>query len=391
MERSERCILTTHVGSLIRSPELARMLIEKEQGRAPKPAVMAAAVGHDMDEVIRHQIDSGIDIGNDGEVPRIGLSTYVQSRMSGFGGQSQRNDFYDYTQFPKYRAVFLYRYHTPSQDTAKLWNAPQAVAELRYDSEMREVREECEAFSAALARQPRKFAETFMTAVSPGNLTCTLLNAYYRSEEDYVMAAARELKKEYDYIHRCGFLLQVDAPDLALERQLYFQKRPMADFIVGVKRQVAAINAAIADIPPERVRLHVCWGNYEGPHVGDVPLEDVLPLLYEAKVGELSIAFANPRHQHEYRAFKRYPLPKHLILIPGVIDVTRNYLEHPEVVADRICAAVEAVGDKTRVIAGTDFGFSTFTDYTMVAEDVCWAKFKALREGADLATRRLWH
>ena len=264
------------------------------------------------------------------------------------------------------------------------------MADLLYDAELTEVTAECDAFAAAIERNPGKFAETFMTAVSPGNLTCTLLNAHYETEEDYVMAAAGELKKEYDYIHQRGFLLQVDAPDLALERQLYFQKRPLKDFLEGVERHIAAINLAVSDIPADRVRLHVCWGNYEGPHAGDVDMADILPLIYEAKVGALSIPFANPRHQHEYQAIKEHPLPESMVLIAGVIDVTTNYLEHPEVVANRICEAAAAVGDKTRVIAGTDCGFSTFTDYTMVAEEVCWAKFQSLREGAEIATKRLW-
>ncbi len=390
MQRSDQRILTSHVGSLIRSPKLAKALIEREQGLGGDGASLTKAVASDMDHVVAKQAETGVDVPNDGELPRIGFSTYVQNRMSGFGGESPRNQLVDFTTYPDFQEIWLHRYHTTSQDSAKLWNAPQAVADLHYDDEMSEVKAECDAFAGALERQPHKFAESFMTAVSPGNLTCTLLNAYYPNEEDYLMAAARELKKEYDYIHSRGFLLQVDAPDLALERQLYFQKRPMEDFLEGVKRQIAAINHAVSDIPPERVRLHLCWGNYEGPHDGDVAMEDILPLIYEANVGAVSIPFANPRHQHEYKAIKKYPLPDGMILIPGVIDVTTNYLEHPEVVANRICEAVEAMGDKTRVIAGTDCGFSTFTDYTMVSEQVCWAKFAALREGAEIATKRLW-
>ena len=391
MQCSEERILTTHAGSLIRSPGLAKLLIEKEQGVGFDVGAFARAVDEDMDHVIEKQLANGVDVANDGELPRIGFSSYVQSRMSGFGGESERNQLVDFTTFPGYRDIFLHRYHSTTQDSAKLWNPPQAVADLHYEDEMTEVKAECDAFTTALDRQPQKFLETFMNAVSPGNLTCTLLNAHYETEEDYVMAAARELKKEYDYIHQRGFLLQVDAPDLAFERQHYFQKRPIKDFLAGVERQIAALNHAVSDIPPERVRLHLCWGNYEGPHADDVPLAEVLPLIYEANVGALSIPFANPRHQHEFKAFEKYPLPRSMILIPGVIDVTTNYLEHPEVVANRICEAAEAVGDRSRVIAGTDCGFSTFTDYTMVAESVCWAKFASLKEGADIATKRLWH
>ena len=390
MRRSTERILTTHAGSLIRDPLLAGLLIDREQGRPVDSGTLSAAVARDMDRIIGRQLESGVDIGNDGEVPRIGFSTYVQDRMSGLGGESRRNEIIDFLRFPQYRTLYLHRYHATSPESAKKWNAPQAIAELHYDDEMTGVKAECDAFAAALQRQPSGFVETFMTAVSPGNMTCTLLNAHYPSEQDYLMAAARELKKEYDFIHARGFVLQIDAPDLALERQLYFQKRSDTDFIDGLGRHVAAINRALVDIPPERVRLHVCWGNYEGPHSADVPLEVILPHLYEARVGGLCIALANPRHQHEYRAFARHPLPESMVLIAGVIDVTTNYLEHPEVVADRICRAAEAVGDRTRIIAGTDCGFSTFAGSPIVADDVCWAKLKALEDGAAIATARLW-
>ena len=390
MQRSVDRILTTHAGSLNRDAELAELLIDREQGRELDRHALGQAIAGNIERVVAKQIESGVDVGNDGEMPRVGFSTYVQSRMSGFGGESRRNDIVDFIRFPAYRELYVHRYHATTPKSAKKWNAPQAVADVCYDEDMTEVKAECDAFLAALDRHRDGFAETFMTAVSPGNMTCTMLNAHYATEQDYLMAAARELKKEYDYIHARGFVVQIDAPDLALERQLYFQKRPHEDFIDGVRRHVAAINHAVADIPPERIRLHVCWGNYEGPHSGDVALEDILPHLYEARVGALSIAFANPRHQHEYRAFARYPLPDSMVLIAGVIDVTTNYLEHAQVVADRVCQAVDAVGDKTRVIAGTDCGFSTFAGSPIVADDVCWAKLAALREGADIATRRLW-
>jgi 5-methyltetrahydropteroyltriglutamate--homocysteine methyltransferase len=217
-----------------------------------------------------------------------------------------------------------------------------------------------------------------------------LLNAHYDSHERYVMALAREIQKEYELIHARGFVLQVDCPDLAMERVRFFQHDPLERFQQMVALHIEAINQAIANIPPDRVRLHVCWGNYDGPHTHDVALEAVLPLLYHAKVGALSIPFANPRHQHEYKVLARHPLPDGMLLLPGVIDTTTNYVEHPEVVADRIGQAVDAVGDKTRVIASTDCGFGTFAGSEIVAHSVVWAKLGALTEGAALATRRLW-
>jgi 5-methyltetrahydropteroyltriglutamate--homocysteine methyltransferase len=229
-----------------------------------------------------------------------------------------------------------------------------------------------------------------MTAASPGIIATTLLNAYYDSYERYVFALARQIQREYELIHAKGLLLQIDAPDLAMERTRFFQHESLTRFQEIVEMHIAAINLAIEHIPAERIRLHVCWGNYDGPHIHDVPLEAILPLLYQAKVGALSIELANPRHQHEYRVFNALPLPDTMLLIPGVIDSTVHYVEHPEVVANRIVQAVEAVGDRSRVIASTDCGFSTFVGAETIAPSVVWAKLRTLREGADLASARLW-
>jgi 5-methyltetrahydropteroyltriglutamate--homocysteine methyltransferase len=244
-------------------------------------------------------------------------------------------------------------------------------------------------FRAALDKLPSPPLGTFMTAASPGIIATTLLNAHYDSHEAYVFALAREIAKEYQLIAR-DFILQIDAPDLALERTTLFQDKTVPEFIEIAEMHVAALNEALAGIPKERVRLHCCWGNWEGPHVHDVPLADVLPLISRANVGALSLEFANPRHQHELKSLGSGRFPADMILLPGVIDSTSNYVEHPELVADRICAAVAAVGDRSRVIAGVDCGFGTFTGYEYVAASVVWAKLRALSEGATLATRRLW-
>jgi 5-methyltetrahydropteroyltriglutamate--homocysteine methyltransferase len=203
------------------------------------------------------------------------------------------------------------------------------------------------------------------------------------------MALAREMRKEYELIHGRGLLLQVDCPDLAMERVRFFQHESLDAFLRAAELHVEAINRATAGIPPDRIRLHVCWGNYDGPHVHDVPLETILPILVRARVGAISLPLANPRHQHEYTVIARHGLPESMLFLPGVIDTTTNYVEHPEVVAGRIVQAVEAVGDRTRVIASTDCGFGTFAGSEMCAESVVWAKLGALREGADLASRRL--
>jgi len=385
VRKSDERILTTHVGSLPRSPALRDLLVEQDRGEA----VDAAALGREVEAAVRRVVDKqlevGIDIGNDGEQPRPGFSTYVALRMRGFGGESRRRPPRDLIDFPDYAAMLEYR----RRGAARISNAPQAVAEVEY-ADLSEAMRECQVFLRSTEAHPKKFVERFMTAASPGVIATILLSAYYDSHERYVMALAREMRKEYELIHGRGLVLQLDCPDLAMERTRFFQDEPLDRFLQAVELHIEAINRALASIPPERVRLHVCWGNYDGPHVHDVPLEAILPLLYRARVGALSLPLANPRHQHEYRALKRYPLPESMLLLPGVIDSTTNYVEHPEVVADRICQAVEAVGDRTRVIASADCGFGTFAGSENVAESVVWAKLRALADGAALATTRLW-
>ena len=280
-----------------------------------------------------------------------------------------------------------------SDDLAKVWNTPLAQRAVQYDPTLAGVKAELASFDAALVNRPRPL-ETFMTAASPGVVTTTMLRAEnnpdYLTDREYVLAVAREMKQEYEAIVAAGHILQLDAPDLAMERVIMFGDADLGTFLERVELHVEAINLALENIPANKVRLHVCWGNWQGPHQDDVPVADLLPILYQAKVGALSIPLGNPRHEHETVSFKTHPLPDHMLLMPGVIDVTTNYLEHPEVVANRICASVEAIGDRERVVAGTDCGFGTFASYEFVAQDVAWAKLKALSEGAAIATRRLW-
>lgn len=385
MHKSDNRILTTHVGSLPRPPALRDLLIRREQGEEVDEAAFQQQVEAAVHRVVDKQLEVGIDIGNNGEQPRVGFQTYVASRMEGFGGESARPPSQDVLAFPDYGAMLRAR----RRQTTKIENAPQALDEVRY-TDLREAAEECEVFMQYVAQQPQPFTECFMTAAAPGIIATTLLNAYYDSHQSYVFALARQMRREYELIYARGLVLQLDCPDLAMERTRFFQHESLESFQESVAMHIEAINLAVINIPADRIRLHVCWGNYDGPHVHDVPLEAIVPLLYKARVGALSIELANPRHQHEYRVLKRYPLPDHMLFMPGVIDSTTNYVEHPEVVADRICQAVEAVGDRSRVIASTDCGFGTFAGSEMVAESVVWAKLRTLREGADLATRRLW-
>jgi 5-methyltetrahydropteroyltriglutamate--homocysteine methyltransferase len=385
MQLSEDRILTTHTGSLPRSTELADLLIRRERGEKVDPAELDRVARRGVEQVVEEQIAAGIDVINDGEQPRVGFQTYVAMRMRGFGGASSRPAFTDFVRYPDYAQLWQSR----GWVTSKVFDAPQAVAEVEYH-DLTEARAECDMFSRTSEARTGRYRERFMTAASPGIVTTTMLNAYYDSHEDYVRAVARELRKEYELIDSQGFLLQLDCPDLAMERVGLFKDEPTSRFLEVVETHIAAINEAVANIPPEHIRLHVCWGNWDGPHDSDVPLQEILPILYQARVGALSLELANPRHSHEYQAFQQHPLPDSMVLIPGVVDVKTNIVEHPELVAERIARAVAAIGDRTRVIASTDCGFGTFAGWTLVAPGVAWAKLRALRAGADLASRRIW-
>ena len=385
MRASVERILTTHVGSIPRTPTLRDLLVRQDRGEPVDEQALAREAEAAVREVVARQLEVGIDVGNDGEQPRAGFSTYVARRMRGFGGASKRLPSRDLIDFPDYAAMLAER----RRGAARITDAPQAIGEVRYE-DLGEAERECEMFRLAAAAAPRPFTERFMTAVSPGTIATILLNQHYDSHERYVLALAREMRKEYELIHARGFVLQLDCPDLAMERARFFQHETLAGFQRAVELHVEAINQAIAAIPPDRVRLHLCWGNYDGPHVHDVALEAILPIVLRAKVGALSMPLANPRHQHEHRVIARQRLPDGMLFLPGVIDTTTNYVEHPEVVAERIEHAVAAVGDRTRVIASTDCGFGTFAGSEMCAPSVVWAKLRALREGADLASRRLW-
>jgi 5-methyltetrahydropteroyltriglutamate--homocysteine methyltransferase len=379
---SRERILTTHVGSLPRNDKLSDLLVKREAGEPFDAAEMAA----EMDKAVRHVVDrqlaAGIDIGNDGEQQRVGFQTYVPARMSGFGGQSKRRRGKEFEEFPELVASLLRRF----PHVSKQQNAPECQGELHY-LDVKPLEDEIARFKKIA---DDRFVEQFMTAPSPGIISSTMLDAFYGSQDKYLSALSREMKNEYQTIYQAGLLLQIDAPDLAMDRTMMYRDLDDAGFVKAVERGVRAINEGIAGIPPGRVRLHVCYGNWEGPHIHDIALEKILPALYEAQVGALSIEFSNPRHAHEYAAFEKYPLPKDMLLIAGVIETTSNFVEHPEVVARRIEEAVSAVGERERVIAGTDCGFGTFTNREWVIEPAVWLKLASLRAGADIASAKLW-
>ena len=386
MRRSEERILTTHAGSLPRPPELVRLYVRRAQGGAIDPAELEAAGKEALRQAVRRQIEAGIDVGNNGEQQREGFFLYVQHRMSGFGDAWQRQPRGDVVRYPIFHAML--EQQMAGRTAVSNFQPPKAIGEVRY-LDPASVNAECEDFRAVLD-QTDGFVEPFLTAPSPGIVAAAMKNEYYASEEAYLDALADALRVEYEAIVGHGFLLQLDCPDLALERHITYQDRPLGEFLGFVERVVAAINRALVDIPPERVRMHVCWGNYEGPHDLDVPLADILPIIRQAKVGGFALPFANPRHAHEYRCFEGGVLDEDQILVAGVIDTLTNFVEHPEVVAERLERVARAVGDPRRVLAGTDCGFDTSAGMGRVAEDVVWAKLRALADGARLASERLF-
>jgi len=378
MKQSQGRIFTTHTGSLPRPDELVQLLAAVARGESVDQSALERLADESTLDVIRKQGSAGIDVVNSGEQSRVSFSTYVTQRMSGFGGSWTRRGLKDQNEFPgiaRPRAVQLMR--DMPQCTGPLEYQRPDLAERELDGLVNGVNETGSAHK-----------DLFMSAASPGIIALTLGNAHYASHEEYVMALAEEMRKEYEIITNQEVVLQLDCPDLAMERHVAYQDEPLQAFQEVVALHIAAINHAIRNIPREQVRLHVCWGNTEGPHHYDVPLEDILPLVYEANVGALVMEMANPRHAHEYKVYQRFPLPEHMLLVAGVIDTKTNYVEHPEVVADRLRLAVDAVGgDPSRVMAGTDCGFDTSAGSSRVDKDIVWMKLASMREGADLVSQ----
>jgi 5-methyltetrahydropteroyltriglutamate--homocysteine methyltransferase len=381
-------ILTTHTGSLPRPASLTALYANRAAGQAVDEAAIETEGKVATRHVVRRQIAAGIDVGNNGEQQREAFFLYVRRRMTGFGGTWTRRTVADIAHYPMFQAW------TTSADSVRpsVSNRgllPSATGPVAYlDPAL--VDAECKEFQAALDEiGPPGFAEPFMTAPSPGIVAAAMRNEHYDTEDAYLAALGRALQVEYEAIVRHGFLLQIDAPDLALERHITYQDRPLSEFLDFAERVVATTNDALRNIPRDRVRLHVCWGNYEGPHDCDVAMAEILPAIGKARVGGWVLPIANPRHQHEYRCLKDLPLDDGQVVVAGVIDPLTNFVEHKEVVADRLDAAARTIGDPTRLLAGTDCGFDTSAGRGRVAEDVVWAKLAALAEGARIASRRL--
>lgn len=387
MHRSSTRILTTHTGSLPRPASLTRLYARQSRGEPVDAAEIARAGREALRWVVPKQVEAGIDVGNNGEQQREGFFLHVRHRMSGFGGTWKRWPRADVERYPAFKQAL--QEQLAGKEAVSNFLPPKVIGEVRYTVPAL-VQNECEDFRAELDAAPGSFVEPFLTAPSPGIIAAAVRNEHYDTEDAYLAALGTALQVEYEAIVAQGFLLQLDCPDLALERHVSFQDRPLAAFLDFVERVVATINFALVNIPRDRVRMHVCWGNYEAPHDCDIPLVDILPAILRANVGGLVLPFANCRHAHEVRCLQTLPLADDQVIVAGVIDTLTNMVEHPEVVAERIEHVARMVGDPTRVLAGTDCGFDTSAGMGRVAEDVVWAKLGALSEGARIASAHLF-
>lgn len=380
MRLSTDRILTTHVGSLPRSQAVTDVLFGREKGDPRDLEADAATISAAVLEVVRQQVQVGVDVVSDGEMSKISYATYVAKRFSGFDGDTPREPGQDLVEFPG-----LLRKLAERGSTAK-YRRPRCVAEIRV-ADTAPVREDIRNLQqAARAAAP---TEAFMNAASPGVIALFQPNDYYRTQDDYLAALAEALRTEYEAISESGILLQIDAPDLAMGRHTMYRDRTMVEFEGLAARHIEVLNHALRNVPADRVRMHVCWGNYEGPHHHDVPMERLLPIVLKAKPQGLLFEGANPRHAHEWSVFRDAKIPDDKVLIPGVLATTTNYIEHPLLVAERIERYAAIVG-RERVIAGTDCGFGTFAGFGPVEPDIAYLKLAAMAEGARIASRRLW-
>ena len=380
-------ILTTHAGSLPRPPRLVELYAARVAGEPVDEAELVREGKAATRWVVERQREAGIDIPSDGEQLREAFFLYVQRRMTGFSGVWQRPARTELDDYPEFAARM--RKGLEGQVAVSNFEPPKATGPVAYaDPDANKA--ELDTFAAALKNAGGDFEDAFMTAPSPGIVATAMKNEHYDSEDAYLDALAEALRIEYEAAHQHGYLLQIDAPDLAMERHFSYASHSLDTFVDFVERVVARINAALRNVPRERVRLHVCWGNYESPHDKDVALEAVLPAILQANVGAFLLPFANPRHQHEIKLFRDAPLGADQSLIVGVIDTQTAFVEHPETIADRLERAAEMVGDPARIQAGTDCGFDTSAGMGRLTPDVVWAKLKAMQDGARLASERLF-
>jgi 5-methyltetrahydropteroyltriglutamate--homocysteine methyltransferase len=380
LKRSESRILTTHTGSLPRSPEQQQALLQREERREYDPNALEASIRGAVAEVVKMQTDAGIDVINDGEQGRSQYATYVKERLTGYEGEPkvQTWDRLDDRDFPEYAKV--------RPMGSQLMPQPVCTGPIAW-KDFGAARKDIENLKAATANSSQE--EVFMTSASPGVIANFLRNEYYPDHESYIRALAEVMKDEYKAIVDSGLILQIDCPDLAMTRPSQWAHLSTDEFLKIVELHVEVINHALDGLPPDRMRLHLCWGNTEYPHTYDVPIKDLLPIVLKARPMGLSFEGANPRHAHEYKVWKDVKLPDGKVIIPGVLDSTTNFVEHPELVADRITRYADAVG-RENVIASTDCGFGTSAWGRRVDTRVVWAKLQSMVDGARMASGELW-
>ena len=380
MKLSTDRILTTHVGSLPRSEAVVEVLMQREHGEEKDPKHFEDVISQAVREVVKQQEAVGIDIISDGELSKIGYATYIKDRLSGFDGHQARKPALDLHDFPEYMEKMSLV--AGKQSFKRLCcTGPVEVSTtepLKFDLE-----------NFGNAVKEAKVSEAFMNAASPGVVSAFQPNQYYPDMAAYLEAIAKAMQSEYEAIVDAGFLLQVDCPDLAMARHTGFQDLSEAEFLKQAEQQVEALNAALVNIPAEKLRMHICWGNYEGPHTHDIDLRKIMNVILKAKPSAILFEASNPRHAHEWQIWKETELPENKVLVPGVIDSTSNYVEHPELVAQRIQQFADIVG-RERVLAGTDCGFATFAGVGKVDSKIVWKKLESLAQGAALASKALY-
>lgn len=379
MKRSTDRILTTHTGSLPRPPQVVELLLAEQKSPGTQTAALNAAVASAVAEVVRKQADCGLDVINDGEQGRVDYTSYVKDRLTGFDGPSSPPLGTGEPDFPELSAMLAYFaspfQHRPACSGPVAWKDFPAL--------------EADVTRAKQAMAGTKTADMFMTSPSPGQIARYLKNQHYPTDEAYLYALADVMAREYRAIADAGFVLQVDCPDLALSRHMVFAHLSLAEFRKVITMHVEALNHAVKDIPPERMRMHICWASTQGPHHKDVPLKDIVDIVLKGRPQAVSFPGANPRHGHEWKVWKDVKLPDGKFIIPGVIDSTSNFVEHPELVADRIVQYAGVVG-RENVVAGVDCGFGTFAGRLQVDSKIVWMKLASLAEGARLASKQLW-
>ena len=380
MRRSTERFLTTHTGSLPRPDDLIRMMYAKEEGVPVEPDALAARVRSAVAEVVKKQADAGIDFINDGEMSKPSYATYVKDRLTGFGGTGNTFVYQDLVDFPNL-AKRVFGDPGRSRRKTPACNGPIGVG----DPEA--AKTDVANLKAALAAVNRR--DAFMSAASPGVVSLFFRNDHYKDQETYLFAIAEAMRHEYETVAKAGIVLQIDCPDLAMGRHIQYADLSIDEFRKRARMHVEALNHALANIPPEQLRMHLCWGNYEGPHHCDVPLADIVDIVFAARPGAISFEAANPRHGHEWALFERVKLPDGKLLIPGVIESKSNFIEHPELIAQRIARYARLVG-RENVIAGSDCGYGTWVGQAAVDPDVVWAKMAAMAEGARIASREFW-